>query len=426
MTFSTSSFACAVCGSDAVMSCGSCSGFLYCGKECLGSHWDRLGHDKACARIKGDVDATEVCRVAHDVDKLDWWHAAVVEVDEGRATSCDVLSSCHGKGAFRRECGCFRNQKFGTLQLDETDAGEFEGFADVEDASRKESGNTPGTSSTDISSFATWPEVYASLGLPTSSKAALVLSTAATIAHAANELGVYTQTVGGCDAQSENLPFIVHVLGAEKELDQADALRWFLSRTLLKGLERDIDVHLFGPEVPEGWRFSGNGDSPLAIDSDQEFDPYDLYAEPEYIRIPRVTVYAHKGLYHDVMDDTSDKKLYPPSLVVCTDAGLCVFPSWVRTIKKIIIDGIPAHVTDLTHEAARMASKMWEDIVAEVEEERTNDAHTESSKKYNQLGHSTGVALNPFRNLISARGNDTTVPTYRNGFGFAWVPAVGK
>jgi hypothetical protein len=182
-----------MCASPAAMSCGGCSGFTYCGVGCLSLHWREFGHDTQCGRIKPDVDARDAIRVAHDVQKLAWWQAAVVDTDEGRATACDALGSCHGKGVFRRECGCFRDVLFGTLPLDTLDASEF--GVDTVDTAWFELGESNtldrGVVSNAMSQYpTTWLELYETLGLPTTSRAALVLSTGATVLYAANVLGV--------------------------------------------------------------------------------------------------------------------------------------------------------------------------------------------------------------------------------------------
>lgn len=452
----TSFFACAMCASPAAMSCGGCSGFTYCGVGCLSLHWREFGHDTQCGRIKPDVDARDAIRVAHDVQKLAWWQAAVVDTDEGRATACDALGSCHGKGVFRRECGCFRDVLFGTLPLDTLDASEF--GVDTVDTAWFELGESNtldrGVVSNAMSQYpTTWLELYETLGLPTTSRAALVLSTGATVLYAANVLGVLSggqgvvshgnggeegggtvrdvyaqtahtvrtvQTVTGHtntrQTATKKQPFVVHVIGAEKELDQAFALWWFFRNTVAKS-GRNVRVHLFGPEVPEGWEFFQEKETRL-LSRDTNARP----VEDEQDRGSTlrgggvVSINAHKGLWHDVLE-SKQVGLQTPDFILCPDAGIAVFASWNRTIAKICQLNVPAYVTDLTAEAARMGAAIWKRRAATATAAVTN--------KYGEktfAGRVTEVELNPFRQIMSARLNDTQQPTYRNGFGFAWMP----
>ena len=218
---------------------------------------------------------------------------------------------------------------------------------------------------------------------------------------------------------------VIHLLGAEKELDQASAFARFLSRAWRGApfrslVPRDVEVHFVGPEVPEGWRpvaFRGGGDGDDSADA------------------PSVAVYGHRGLYHRAVaeaavpraragdastNDAARRRLFlatAPDLVVCPDAGIAAFASWVPTVDLVLRMNVPALVTDLTAEAARMAAAVWRRRAAEcIECVASRGAPIETD---------ADVALNPFRRVLSARGNDTTAPTYANGFGFAWVPGEG-
>ena len=200
---SAKAFACAMCGAPATMTCGGCAGFAYCAEACLRSHW-ASGHAEACARVARDVAATAAVRAAHDVDALAWWRVAVVHVDEGLATACDALGACHGVGAFRRECACFRGVPFGTLPArDDADADEtFEG-ADIRTHRAPRSRSQTRLTVPAPIPANTWLDVYARLGAPRTSRAALAFSAAATTARfaekvlvrAANERGVSEETV---------------------------------------------------------------------------------------------------------------------------------------------------------------------------------------------------------------------------------------
>ena len=445
---SVKSFACAMCGAPATMTCGGCAGFAYCAEACLRSHWTS-GHAEACARVERDVAATAAVRAAHDVEALAWWRVAVVHVDEGLATACDALGECHGVGAFRRECGCFRREPFGTLP-ESAAAHRDETFEDTTNASggqhRTATGaetHAPKTTPHDPLDLAcvpakTWSEMYARLGAPPTSRAAMVFSAAATTARFAERILLARAR----DPPRERIRFparaardvsdvaskqklVIHLLGAEKELDQASAFARFLSRAWRGApfrslVPRDVEVHFVGPEVPEGWRpvaFRGGGDGDDSADA------------------PSVAVYGHRGLYHRAVaeaavpraragdastNDAARRRLFlatAPDLVVCPDAGIAAFASWVPTVDLVLRMNVPALVTDLTAEAARMAAAVWRRRAAEcIECVASRGAPIETD---------ADVALNPFRRVLSARGNDTTAPTYANGFGFAWVPGEG-
>ena len=446
---SAKAFACAMCGAPATMTCGGCAGFAYCAEACLRSHW-ASGHAEACARVARDVAATAAVRAAHDVDALAWWRVAVVHVDEGLATACDALGACHGVGAFRRECACFRGVPFGTLPRDADDADDadadetFEGADVCMHRAPRSRSRTHSTVVTGVESLSipanTWLDVYARLGAPRTSRAALAFSAAATTARfaekvlvrAANERerfgrdGRSNARTNETSSSGQNAfsskrprsPFVIHLLGAEKELDQASAFARFLSR-VWRGdsfralVARDVEVHMVGPEVPEGWR------PVVSLDGDENGERDDA---------PRVSVFGHKGLYHDAVREAETRRAREndvrakttlataPDLVVCPDAGIAAFASWVPTIDLVLRLGAPALVTDLTAEAARMAADIWRRRAARMFPTRKNNA---------SAGSSADVALNPFRRVMSARGNDTQAPTYGNGFGFEWVPGEG-
>ena len=405
MTFDKA-FACAMCGVQARMTCGGCAGFAYCAEACLRSHW-ASGHAEACARVERDVAATAAVRAAHDVDALAWWRVAVVHVDEGLATACDALGECHGVGAFRRECGCFRRVPFGSLPSREKAAADD----DDDDALEVLQKHTrtplrPKKSTARLFPARSWLEMYARLGFARTSRAALVFSAAATTA-AFCEKKIFPFEGSANDKKKkrrQKARLVIHLLGAEKELDQAFAFAWFLSRAwrgeAFRGIiARDVEVHMVGPEVPKTW-------GPVVCERDEETNA------------PRVAVYGHRGLYHDVVDASTSSRgtlATAPDVIVCPDAGIAAFASWVPTIDVILRAGAPAAVTDLTAEAARAAAKIW----------LRRAALFSATRALSAFGSDADVALNPFRRVMSARGNDTQAPTYANGFGFEWVPGVG-
>jgi hypothetical protein len=416
MTFEKA-FACAMCGAQARMTCGGCAGFAYCAEACLRSHW-ASGHAEACARVERDVAATAAVRAAHDVDALAWWRVAVVHVDEGLATACDALGECHGVGAFRRECGCFRRVPFGSLpqNADDDDDATLEGlFLNGHTPTLERRATKTTTGDVGAVPARTWLEMYARLGFAKTSRAALVFSAAATtVAFCEKTLLAKQERQGIANGDGRDGRLVIHVIGAEKELDQASYFAWFLSRSwrgeaFRESIARDVEVHMVGPEVPRGWH------------------PVERRSGDDESNAPRVTVYGHKGLYHDVActaTETSESRrgtlLTAPDVIVCPDAGIAAFKSWEPTIDVILRSETPAVVTDLTAEAARLAAQIWQTRAASF-----SQAPREKKSVAAFGSDAYSVALNPFRRVMSARGNDTQAPTYANGFGFQWVPGVG-
>ena len=140
-----------------------------------------VGHAEACARVERDVAATAAVRAAHDVDALAWWRVAVVHVDEGLATACDALGECHGVGAFRRECGCFRRVPFGSLPA-RAEAAAADDDDDALEVLQKHTRTPLRPKKSTVRPFParSWLEMYARLGFARTSRAALVFSAAAT------------------------------------------------------------------------------------------------------------------------------------------------------------------------------------------------------------------------------------------------------
>ena len=162
---------------------------------------------------------------------------------------------------------------------------------------------------------------------------------------------------------------MIHLLGAEKELDQASAFARFLSRVWRDSFRalvaRDVEVHMVGPEVPEGWR------PVVSLDGDENVE------NRERDDAPRVSVFGHKGLYHDAVREAErDERANDVRASSCSGAGANDARDGARsggvsrrrhrgvrrrvpTIDLVLRSGAPALVTDLTAEAARMAADIW-------------------------------------------------------------------
>lgn len=185
------------------------------------AHWTRLGHHDECARISQQVSRADDLRREDELQWLPWARRATLDVDEGRETRCALLRrmAVHGVGPYRRECACYARTPFGTLPAeddledcggllssrggDESGAsGGVKAKGDEDDAA--EDAHDEGV---DVG-VSTWPRLYRRLGLPPSSPAALVLSTAATIYHALQITGVADAAASSPD----DAPLVIHVL----------------------------------------------------------------------------------------------------------------------------------------------------------------------------------------------------------------------
>ena len=150
-----------------------------------------------------------------------------------------------------------------------------------------------------------WESYYEGRGLSRDSPVALLLSFPLTLSHI---LGLLGDAVPARDVT-------VHVLGAEKELH----LMPTFGELAVVRPER-FSIELVGPvgcDLPEG---------PVRVHE-------------------RVTVRAHRGLYHS--DDVQEALEAPPDLVVALNAGLAV-PNyeWAPTLRRLAGGSVPFFFTD--------------------------------------------------------------------------------
>lgn len=165
---------------------------------------------------------------------LTWAWRATVDVDEGRETRCTLLRKLgvHGVGPYRRECACYAKTPFGMLPAEEHDDGRQDVLFTSRSRHAQPRGGGGGVSVSsknpnpeddvdvdvdveyameDDEDVSTWPQLYRRLGLPSSSPAALVLSTAGAVGGG----GV----VAFCRLQNHMITFL-HSLGCLR-LDQS-------------------------------------------------------------------------------------------------------------------------------------------------------------------------------------------------------------
>lgn len=204
-----------------------------------------------------------------------------------------------------------------------------------------------------------WREYYALRGLPLESPDALWLDTSLTLVHA-------LVLTGGVQRRHVT----VHVVGPRRELDQLAAF-WEVLR-FLPDQDSTLSLVLCGPDLPQS-RHGARHASPCGRLS---------------VQLVHCTAY----------DSHVRCSLPPPTLIFAPNAGIMAYPlEWQRTAQAVLAarPPVPMCVTDFTHEAMR---------TAEVLLQRTG------------LHVSHATRLNPFRKPACARGRESALPSYSNGW----------
>ena len=420
-----------MCGSVAAMSCGGCSGFFYCGDAHRLAHWASGGHAARCAAVAAQVRDADALRVRDDVGALPWLATTTLDVDEGRESRCTALGDAHGRGAFRRECGCDARVPFGALPDDRDARGDA--YRDVD-----EDASTP-TTTTRTPPSRTWPELYARLGLPLESRAALALSAAATALFAAEIVEAAEEEPSEEPSEEPNNPpspaspraaatdpLVVHVLGAEKELDQLDAFAEMFHRARRPRLStergdprrraRPVEIYAFGPAISDPTAEAAAGDD----------------ATPPIVRVRT----GGAGLYHDALEAAaaasdeggdvprrSRRPITPASVVVAPNAGFAAYAAsrWAPTVRLLSRSDAPTLVTDYNEEAALAAREAWAAWAARGCDRGGGGGESEPTVGGGGDGAAalSRVRSNPFRQPMSAGGRGgVATPTYDNGFAF--------
>lgn len=103
------------------------------------------------------------------------------------------------------------------------------------------------------------------------------------------------------------------------------------------------------------------------------------------------SIQFYRGYYHEC-----DLGIEKPDLVLCSNAGLEVYDSWIPTMNRIVREGSFAMITDYTEEAIYRSVQLC--------------------KRFNFLCDYAFV--NPFRSPIPYDKTGIDVPSFSNGFGF--------
>lgn len=276
--------------------------------------------------------------------------------------SCKWLESMglHGKGMWRRLCGCFKACPYGLLPPAEG-GGQAGAWA-------AEHGKYPpdaplleyvgGENNSMVLSG--WPEYYDLRGLPASSPVAVILSFPLTLYNIVTSLCVQTKNL-----LSKGREVVVHYLGPEGELDWLPA---FSEIGYLLGGSGSLHIMMIGPEVPTA--LAGG-----------------MTALNRKIRVSYV-----QGLYQEEAN-----ALPTPHVVVALNSQLETHSSWMGALEVIKAQAVPAFFTDYAEPCCVNAKQVL----------RATGLHI-----------SQPVTANPFRSPVRNQISNTNLPWYSNGFVF--------
>lgn len=288
---------CQLCGclAHAELRCDGCRAFAYCTVEHKTRHWIQ-GHDEECSRMAKQMDRK------NDVESVSglWMESDL----------CDRLTAagCHGKGPWRRECGCaLDGQPFGSL---------------ANDGYWTPCNVAPGVSAEEVES---WKGMCDCLGVPLGGALPLVLDYAATLFWAIKVCGIHPQPF-------QKHRIVIHVCGPEKELDQLCTFS-ILGTLMQKG---SVHIYFVGPAIRQH--------NSAVLDGG-------------------VHIHLVPGLYHDVY-----VSLPPPDLTVAFNAGLAVYPSWMQTLQVVKESERTFFCTDYCEEAVFRSLSLMQSIRMNVSE----------------------------------------------------------
>ncbi|KAK3260551.1 hypothetical protein CYMTET_30502 [Cymbomonas tetramitiformis] len=360
------SWECQLCGRPATSACKGCGAFYYCRPKHQALHW-KLHHHSECDRLKCQMRQSETLQQF----PFTFTRETTAKVDMLEVTECSFLRSrgLHGQGIWRRECACSQEDAaWGTLSTTSCAWALPSSSVPRLDTSPGFEGAPPG--------IADWEAYYRLRQLPLDSPVALVLDVALTLYHVL--CTSFKQQFAEAFLSKSLLPLTVHVLGAQRELDQLDALRE-LSSLLPHAL---LHIHFIGPDVPR------SRDSEEAATWTTPHG--DLGKEAPPSGTGRVSL--HHGLYHAVRS-----KLPEADLVFAPNAGIAAYPSWLPTVDLFAAFETPFFITDFCEEAALLAVEILTAAGVELDYQ---------------------ISPNPFRRPFSKRSNDNALPAYSNGFLF--------
>ncbi|KAI9596970.1 hypothetical protein BDF19DRAFT_437338 [Syncephalis fuscata] len=325
--------------------CGACRGVFYCSKECQVQHW-RSNHKIACQLYSHilsksttkDLPFTFPLRVKPS--KYDEWLA-------GR----NVLD----KGLWRREAEGASKYAYGELPA--VPAKELWVLPEEDLPAPVCKSLAKGQAESPAEVLNNWDDYYKFRQLPSKSPVAVLLSLPLTIYY------VITQCLSEKVQKRKELR--IHLLGAEKELDQLP----ILAELAYLLPDTKFNITLIGPNV---------------LDDMKADDPH-----------PNIRLSFRRGYYHELCQLDGGKRLRPADLVVAPDASLETNANWRPTVHLLVQQHVPSFFTDRCETSTLNATRLF----------ATVGAH-----------EAFPVRLNPFRSPVWHEAEVHAMPCYVNGF----------
>lgn len=309
-------------------------------------------------------------------------HESTFLIDEDILSTCSFLISwgVHAVGAWRAECDCNQTTLSKSAGLGTYTSNNFNGW-------NLPSRLCPCTGvCTAAPRMETWSEYYLWRGLPLDSPVAILLHFPLTLYYSLHLVAAKTFRT---DIMTRRM-LRVHYLGPKRELDQPEI---FAELTAILQV-RCIHIDFIGPDVPsfrnlEELELTG---LPECSDDDCKCK---LPSEKANMKCS-FTCKLWKGFYHDVYKQVAEN--FPPDIIFAPNAGVAAFPSWIPTLELINRLQIPAIFTDYCEEAAILASRCIQEVLA------------------CQL--TIPMQINPFRQPMTPPCKVMELPTYSNCFLF--------
>ncbi|CAM6091629.1 unnamed protein product [Calypogeia fissa] len=330
--------------------CSRCKAVIYCGHVCQKQDWKEV-HKGVCELYKAMMER---------VDELEIKGFTFPRLNE---QPCKWLEGVglHGKGMWRRLCGCFKHVPFGLLPPPE--GGGWAGAWGVEhgtyppDAPVLDFDKNNGTN---VALLSGWGEYYSLRGLPMSSPVAAILSFPLSIYSIVTSLCLLTKNM-----LSKGREVVVHYLGPEGELDWLPA---FTELAYLLSGSGSLHIVMVGPDVPSS--LSG-----------------EVTSLGRKLKVTFV-----QGLYQEEAN-----ALQPANVVIALNAGLDRSETWAGALEVLKSQSVPAFFTDYAEPCCVNAKQVLRATGLQI---------------------SHPVAPNPFRSPVRNQIPSTNVPWFSNGFVF--------
>lgn len=332
--------------------CSRCKAVIYCGHACQKQHWKEQ-HKGSCELYKAMMEREE------ELELKGFFFPCLME----QPCRWLELLGLHGKGMWRRMCGCYQEYPFGLLPPPDGGSG-------LAGAWGMEHGNHPsdtpllgyvgGGESPSMVLLSGWAEYYNLRELPMSSPVAALLSFPLSLYHIVTSLSVATK-----NHLTKGREVVVHYLGPEGELDWVPA---FSELGHLLGGSGSLHIIMVGPEVPNS--LSG--------------------AAASLGRKLKVTFV--QGMYQEEANS-----LPTPQAVVILNSGLETYESWLGALEVINAQGTPAFFTEYSELCCANAKQVL----------RAAGLHL-----------SYPVTPNPFRSPVRKQIPSSNLPWFSNGFVF--------